>query len=130
MKPLSQAEIQQHIKILGWIFIFGHAVFLLIGLLVFALLSGIGVVSGDEQALLILSLVGTAVGGLLVVLAVPGVVAGIGLLTHKLWGRYLAIVVAFLGLLNFPMGTLLGIYALWVLMQETAANCFVTPQTT
>jgi hypothetical protein len=128
MKTLNQSEVQQHVTILGWIFIVGHAFFLVIGAFVFTLLNGIGVVSGDQQAMMILSLVGTLVGGLLVVLAVPGIAAGVGLLAHKGWGRYLAIVVAILGLINFPIGTLVGIYALWVLTQEPTAQYFAAPQ--
>lgn len=128
MKTLNQSEVQQHVTILGWIFIVGHALFLVIGAFVFTLLNGIGVASGDQQAMMILSLVGTSVGGLLVVLAVPGIAAGVGLLAHKGWGRYLAIVVAILGLINFPIGTLVGIYALWVLTQEPAAQYFAAPQ--
>jgi hypothetical protein len=40
---------------------------------------------------------------------------GFSLLHRKPWGRTLAIVVAILALLKFPMGTALGIYTLWVL---------------
>lgn len=128
MKTLTQAEVQQHVAILGWIYVVGHAFFLLIGAFVFTLLSSIGVLSGDQQATMILSLVGTGVGGLLMVLAVPGIAAGIGLLAHKVWGRYLAIVVAILGLVNFPVGTLIGAYALLVLLPEPATHYFATPQ--
>jgi hypothetical protein len=127
MKQLSPQEIHQHITILGWLYIVGYAIFLLIGAFVFTLLTSIGAISGDEQAMMILSLVGTSVGALLVVLAIPGIAAGYGLLAHKGWGRYLAIVVAILGLINFPIGTLVGVYALWVLMQEQATAYFATP---
>ena len=43
-------------------------------------------------------------------------VAGWGLLERAEWGRILAIVVAFLSLLKFPFGTVLGIWTLVVLM--------------
>jgi hypothetical protein len=128
MKPLSQQELQQQVTILGWLYIIGYALFLVIGAFVFTLLTSIGAVSGDEQAMVILSLVGTSVGVLLVILAVPGIVAGFGLLAHKNWGRYLAIVVGILGLVNFPVGTLIGLYALWILTQEQATAYFVTPK--
>jgi hypothetical protein len=84
----------------------GYAFFLLSRAWRFTLLPSIGAVAGDEQALLVLSLVGASVGGLLVALAVPGMAASFGLLAHKVWGRYLAIVVAILRLINFPIGTL------------------------
>jgi hypothetical protein len=47
---------------------------------------------------------------------------------RKSWGRVLAIVVGVLNLINFPIGTLIGIYTLWVLFQNTAADYFVAEQ--
>jgi hypothetical protein len=125
MSSLDPQQIGQHVTILGWLYIVGHAFFLLIGIFVFLLLSAIGVVSGDPQATAILGVVGTAVGVLLGLLSVPGIVAGFGLLARKPWGRYLAIVVGVLNLINFPIGTLIGLYTLWVLMQERASDYFV-----
>jgi hypothetical protein len=57
-------------------------------------------------------------------LGIPGLLAGYGLLTRKPWARVLAIVVGILGLLNFPVGTAIGIYTLWVLMQPAASEYF------
>ena len=124
MSQLSLEQLRQHVTILGWLYIVGHAFFLVIGLFVFLLLSTIGAVSNDPQATLILGLVGTGVGILIGVLSIPGIVAGFGLLGQKVWARYLAIVVAVLGLINFPLGTLIGLYTLWVLFQENAADYF------
>lgn len=47
--------------------------------------------------------------------AVLAIFVGYSLLQRKPLGRILAIVVAVLTLLKFPMGTALGIYTLWVL---------------
>lgn len=44
------------------------------------------------------------------------IAAGIGLLQRTEWGRILAIVSAFLGLIHFPFGTALGIWTLVVLL--------------
>jgi hypothetical protein len=63
-----------------------------------------------------------------VTLAIPGLVAGYGLLTWKSWGRILAIVVGILSLINFPLGTAVGIYTLWVLFQEEATDYFTFPK--
>jgi len=57
-----------------------------------------------------------AVGGLLLVGAVIGLVAGWGLLERQPWARMLAIVVGCFSLLDMPFGTALGIYTLWVLL--------------
>ena len=129
MDALNRQDLQLHITILGWIQIVSGAVFLVVGGFVFLLLSGIGFASGDPTATAILSVVGTSVGILMMVLAVPGLLAGYGLLTGKSWGRILAIVVGILGLFNFPIGTLIGAYTFWVLLQEDAAVYFMAAKT-
>ena len=45
----------------------------------------------------------------------PGLIGGIGLLYRQPWARVVMIVVSILHLLNFPFGTALGAYGLWVL---------------
>ena len=124
MNQLNQRQLQQHVTLLGWLLIVEHAILLLVAAFVFVLLTGVGVVSGDSQAMAILGIVGTSVGVFLAALSVPGIAAGIGLLQRKSWGRFLAMVVGVLGMLNVPLGTLIGIYALWALMQDSAAEYF------
>jgi hypothetical protein len=124
MNSLNQRQLQLHVPVVGWLLIVGHAIFLLLGMFVFVLLTGIGIVSGEREATAILGIVGTAVGLLLVVLGIPGLVAGAGLLARKSWARILAIVVSILGLVNFPIGTVIGAYTLFVLLQDTAAEYF------
>jgi len=51
-----------------------------------------------------------------VVTAALAFLVGFSLLGRRSWGRVLAIVVAILSLLRFPVGTVLGIYTLWVLI--------------
>jgi hypothetical protein len=54
--------------------------------------------------------------GLALVVGAACVAAGIGLLQREPIGRPLALVMGFLSLLSFPIGTALGIYTLWVLL--------------
>lgn len=121
---MSQRQLEQHVTLLGWLHIIGHALFLVIGAFVFVLLAGIGAASGDFQAARILVVVATAVGLLMIILALPGLAAGYGLLRRKSWGRILAIIMGALNLPNFPLGTALGLYTLWVLLQPEAADYF------
>jgi hypothetical protein len=130
MDQLNERQLQQHVMILGWLHIIGSIFFLAIGVFVFTLLTGIGVTTGDSEAVAILSLVGTTVGAFLAILSIPGIVAGIGLLAGKGWGRVLAIVVGILNLVNVPIGTVMGIYTLWVLFQNQATDYFATPRHT
>lgn len=128
MNQLTQRDLELHIPIVGWLMLVSSALLLTIGVIGFFFLTSIGIVSGDSQAALILGTVGTWGGLFFGILALPGLVAGYGLLKHREWGRILAIVVAFLNLINFPLGTLLGIYALWVLLQTNAGEYFGATQ--
>jgi hypothetical protein len=127
MNQLTTRQVQEHVTILGWLYIVGNSFFLVIGGFVFMLLSGVGAVSRDPEALVVLSVVGSTVALLMMALAVPGLLAGYGLLRRKAWARVLAIVVGFLGLMNFPVGTAIGLYTFWVLMQDTAFDLFFAP---
>jgi hypothetical protein len=124
MDQLSVDDMRTHVPVLGWVLIVSSALLGLVGLLAFVILIGVGAISGDRNAFAVLGFIGAMVAGLLVLLAAPGVLAGIGLLRRANWGRVLAIIVAALGLLNFPIGTVIGVYALWVLFQSSAEAYF------
>jgi hypothetical protein len=58
------------------------------------------------------------------VLAVPMAVTGRGLLHWKPWAKTLGMFVAALGMLHFPIGTGIGVYALWTLSDEATEFLF------
>lgn len=58
----------------------------------------------------------TFVGWLILAKAAVGIIAGWGLLQRQDWARTVALVVGFVALLNVPIGTVLGVYTLWVLL--------------
>lgn len=126
MNQLSAHDLELHVPVVGWVLMIGHALFLLIGVFVFVLLTGIGTATRDPETMFILSVVGTSVALLLCGLALPGLLAGYGLLRRKSWARVLALVVAVLGLFNVPVGTLIGAYAIWVLLQQAADGYFAS----
>jgi hypothetical protein len=121
---MTHQQLEQHVPILGWLHIVANAFFLLIGGFVFLLLTTVGAISGDPDAVAILSVVGLFVGGLLLLIGLPGIVAGWGLLKRKPWSRILALVVGILGLVNFPIGTAIGVYTLWVLLHPESTAYF------
>lgn len=128
MDEMKVKNIEQHVTILGWLYIAISALTLLIGVGVFMLLIFLAPVSGDPQAMRILPVIALFVGGLIFVTAVPGLLAGWGLLKRKSWARLLAVVLGFLNLMNFPLGTILGIYAIWALLQDGASEYFADYQ--
>lgn len=87
-------------------------------------MSSIGMMSGDPQAAGIMTLIGTVIATLLFTLSAPGVVGGIGILKGWWWARYLVLLLGFLNLIYIPLGTILGVYTFWVLMQDEAVEHF------
>lgn len=61
---------------------------------------------------------------LMLVLTIPAIVLGIGLLNFRPWTRSIGTVIAILEILNFPLGTVTGLYGLWVLMSPEADPLF------
>ena len=121
---------QSHIKVLGILHIVFGVLGVLIGVGVFVLFGGVaGLVQhdNDPEAAEIVPIF-LAIGGfvlvLLFVLSVPGIVAGVGLLSYQPWSRILTIVLSILNLVNIPFGTALGVYGLWVLFTTEGAQLF------
>ena len=96
----------------------------LIGIFIFVAVVGGGILSGAPEAMRITSIVGTAVGAFLVLMSIPEIIGGFGLLKKKPWARILIIIVACTDLLFIPIGTLIGIYELWVLFQDETIKLF------
>jgi hypothetical protein len=115
---------QNHITLLGVLHIARGTFVLLIGVAAFSILTGIGVIADDRTAMGVLGLIGTAIMVLLGLLAIPSIIAGIGVLMHREWGRILALVVGFLSLIDIPIGTAIGIYTIWVLLNEPGKSQF------
>ena len=121
---------QTHVKVLGVLYIVFGVLFVLLGLGVFALFGGIASVvqlEGDPDAAVAVPIIG-GIGGIFLILALglslPGIVGGIGILYYHSWARILMIVLSVLNLLNFPFGTALGVYGLWVLLTADGARLF------
>lgn len=81
-------------------------------------------VGDDEVASTVMSIVSISLPLMIGFLSTLGLVGGIGLFAFKPWARYLVIVVAALGCLNIPIGTLKGVYFLWVLLQNETIRLF------
>jgi hypothetical protein len=61
---------------------------------------------------------------LIFIISVAGILGGIGVLNRKEWGRVLLLIVSFFNLIRIPLGTLLGIYTIWVLFSNDTIKYF------
>lgn len=117
----------KHVTVVGILRIGLSAMGVLAAVMIILILLGTGLAvwfSGEEEVLPILAAVGLGVGGVIVVLSVPGIVGGVGLLRHRNWARYLVLVLSVIDLINFPIGTIVGVYSIIVLVQEKTVALF------
>ena len=122
-----------HVKILAWFNVVLGALGVLAG---FVLFSGAMAVSemfryAVEEAGMpaeLLQLLVVIVTGVILVMSLPCLILGYGLMNLRPWARVLGIVLAALNLLNVPIGTAVSLYAFWVLLKpETEALFKVAP---
>jgi hypothetical protein len=104
-----------HIRLLGIFWVAVSAFRLIPGLFLIAIFRPGMEFLPPEMPGFVVSII-HGVGLLLVVGAVVGLAAGMGLLQRSPWARMLAIVLGFINLVDMPIGTALGIYTLWVLL--------------
>jgi hypothetical protein len=114
----------KHITALGILYIVLFGFGLLTALLIFTILSGTGVLSGNPEAGAVLTTVGTIIAVYLIIVSLPSLIVGIGILKRYGWGRIAGLVVAALNILNFPFGTALAIYTFWVLLTPEVKRFF------
>jgi hypothetical protein len=124
--------VDTHVKVLAWLYIVFGVLGSLLGLGLMALLGVIGIAGAASDpdawmALPILGFTGAALGVFMLILSLPGIIAGIGLLKFRPWARVLTIVLSALNLMNIPLGTILGIYGLWVMLSDDGSRLFVQP---
>jgi hypothetical protein len=124
-------QMTTHVKVLAVLYLVFSGLFLLAAILIMVALGGAAAVVGTTAtpddaaiALPILGITGTALLVFFMALALPGLATGWGLLNFRPWARILGIVLSALNLINFPFGTLLGIYGLWVLLSKETELLF------
>ncbi|MBE3084837.1 MAG: hypothetical protein IMZ64_01305 [Bacteroidetes bacterium] len=116
---------KKHVIVVGAIHIgFGTLGLIAAVVVFFALNFAKGFVENDEVGAMVLRFLAISLPLLIGFLSTIGLVGGIGLLSYMPWARYLIIVVAALGCLNIPIGTLKGVYSIWVLLQDDTVKLF------
>ena len=121
---------EQHRKVLGILNLVWGGLGALGGTVALLVLGGtaglIDVISRDNPdawiAVPILSFMAMAVFAGSLLMSVPSLIAGYGLVNGRGWGQVWGIVVSALHLINLPFGTLLGAYGLWVLMPRSSRS--------
>jgi hypothetical protein len=120
---------EKHVKLLAVLSIVYGSLHALAGLVGWVLFRWMGLyhsyVSGGMVGFLLLANSIAAVLLLFVTLVAVGcIIGGIGLLHRKRWARLVVLVLSFLNLIHFPLGTALGVFGIWVLMNDATDILF------
>jgi hypothetical protein len=121
-------QAENHISLVGILHLVHSGLMLLIGILIFALMAGIGAISGDEDAMLVLGIIGTVVGGFMLLFSIPGIIGGIAILQRARWSRIYMIVLSAFKLIDIPFGTALGIYTIYALLRPDVIEILDPPK--
>jgi hypothetical protein len=120
-----------HIKVIAVLHIVFGALGLLAGMagmLFFGGLAGfVGATDHSSDSWMAVPVLGS-IGGIILVIALvlslPSLIAGIGLLQFRPWARIMMIVLSVLHIFNVPFGTALGVYGLWALLSPEGEALF------
>ena len=116
----------KHIKLLAALYLVWGAMGLL-ALLVMVILMFVGTslaAMEEPKAGLILGTLAFIVIMIAAIASLPNIIAGLGLLKYREWARILTLVLCFIHLPAFPLGTALGGYGIWVLFQAEVVDIF------
>ncbi|HEV7645393.1 MAG TPA: hypothetical protein VGO50_15730 [Pyrinomonadaceae bacterium] len=122
---------KEHNKILGILFLV-YSVLQVVGLAVaiIVMIAMMGVAAAQTRgrdAIPAVVIFGMVIGILVIagLFVLPIIIAGWKILKEKAGGRTWGIVAAILALLNFPLGTAVGIYGLWFLLGEEGKRFYL-----
>ena len=115
---------EKHINVIAALHIGLSILGIIIGGIVFAILYFVRDVSGDPDAEMVLSIIANVMIIFVVILSIPGIIAGIGLFKRKEWARILTLILSVIDLFNIPVGTAVGVYSIWALVQPEVVTEF------
>lgn len=123
---VDTGDIETHFTVIAVINLIISIPILLVGVVVFfGGLVGAGFAetfSGIPGIGALVASAGLVIGLFIAALGVPGLVSGIGLIQRRSWAKAWTIATGVISLLNFPIGTIFGIYAIWAMTRpETDA---------
>jgi hypothetical protein len=129
------ATVPTQLDFLGILFIVWGLLTTLVGVSTLAL--GIGAVAviastarggGGDVAAGLTAAAFTALAILAMVWGSVHVIVGVSVRRRRPWSRLVALMLGAVDLLLLPYGTALGIYAIWILLNEDAKSLFINPR--
>jgi Ni,Fe-hydrogenase I cytochrome b subunit len=109
---------EKHITLVAAFHITFGIISIIAGIVLATILASIGFLSREPQAMAILGTIAPLIGLFMIIVGLPMVIGGIGLLKRRSWSRILVIIVSVLALFKIPIGTALGVYSIWAMLQD------------
>jgi hypothetical protein len=123
-KTIEENRMKKHIHVAAILQIVFGSLIVIGGLAVAFVFGFVDQFVDDPTAIKVISIIGTPIIVMMLLFGGAMIAGGIGLLACKPWARVLTLVMAALGLLNIPIGTLKGVYIIWVLVQQETVSLF------
>lgn len=115
---------EKHVNVVAALHI-GLSIFgISIALIVAIILNFAGSFITDPTAVKIVPIITGIVVWVVIFFSIPGIIAGIGLFRRKEWARILTLILSVIKLMNIPIGTAVGVYSIWVLVQDETTALF------
>lgn len=73
----------------------------------------------DSDAMFVFDIISSVVWVIAIIFHIPRLIIGIGLVNQRSWTKIPALVYGIIGLINIPIGTLLGIYTILVFTSKS-----------
>jgi hypothetical protein len=131
---MNASRLDDHKKILGILYVITSLLTIMTMMLLHLIFTTIyafafSEADPDEQAVfqLVMAIAGYVQVFVIVIVGLPTLIAGAGLLMKQSWAMILSLIVACFKLFAFPVGTAIGVYAIWIYSEEQKLK--QTPQT-
>jgi O-antigen/teichoic acid export membrane protein len=122
---MEDLTMKKHVTLVAALQIGFSTMGIIVAMIVFFIFSFAGSFVHDvDVAESVLKFLGVIIPTLIIMSSLFGLIGGIGLLGYHKWARIVVLIVAAIGCLNFPLGTIKGVYSIWVLMQDEAMQLF------
>jgi hypothetical protein len=115
---------EKHVNVVAALLLGLSIIGIAIALFAGTILGVIGSLIDDPVASRVLPIIASVIIWIVIILSLPGIVAGIGLFRKQEWARILALILSVIRLLNIPIGTAIGGYSIWVLVQDETVSLF------
>ena len=122
---MDAQQLDTHKKVLGIIYVITAALVILTALFIRAIMAivfGFAFENADpeEQRVgeFVMAITSFIPALLIIFSGIPTMIAGIGLLMRQSWAMVFALIMGCLKLISFPIGTAIGIYAIWIYSED------------